>query len=292
MTTLSGVTSSALTKYTAPARIAALYIACGIFANAQTVDAPIPSLHDLEARINSGNYSAIDELNQYPPADAIQRLASIISVYTKTTAGKEHPEVPEIAANAIGRIDRHADHLKAAIENLSTQPLSYVKRKFVFELLQRIGTPEAVAVLGEKLWDEHMAESPEVIDMIISKGGDSPRGYGPNSRLAAVALHNLNLPTAPTKDFEVYKQGAVEKWREWWTNNADNIDELLASAQTQTPPTPAANDKPTPPPPTEKPTPPAETPEAEKPNTLLYVLLGLLLIAVIAIAAARNARKQ
>ena len=64
-----------------------------------------------------------------------------------------------------------------------------------------------------------------------------------------------------------------------------------ASPSAQTPPTPAANDKPTPPPPTEKPTPPAETTEVEKPNTLLFVLLGLLVVAIVVVVL-RKARKQ
>ena len=44
-------------------------------------------------------------------------------------------------------------------------------------------------------------------------------------------------------------------------------------------------------PPKEKPTPPAETPQAEKPNTLLYVLLGLFVVVIVAIVL-RKARKQ
>ena len=80
-------------------------------------------------------------------------------------------------------------------------------------------------------------------------------------------------------------------------NIQDSSHETPTSASTTpldrtTAPPSTPKETPIPPPLTEKPTPPAETPEAEKPNTLLYVLLGLLLIAVIAIAAARNARKQ
>ena len=75
------------------------------------------------------------------------------------------------------------------------------------------------------------------------------------------------------------------------------VSNVLLASQTaapeppQPPTPPAPKEKPTPPPPTENPTPPAETPEAEKPNTLLYVLLGLLVVVIVAVVL-RKARKQ
>ena len=66
----------------------------------------------------------------------------------------------------------------------------------------------------------------------------------------------------------------------------------LPSVQaTQTNPPPAPKEEQSPPPPTEKPTPPAETPEPENPTTLLYVILGLLVVAIVTVVL-RKARKQ
>ena len=244
--------------------------------------------------ISRAQISGIDDLATTEPYEAVKFYQRIRTKHKKT-----HPHlVAEVAAPLLKNSEVPAYFAK----KLADVPHLYenaTKRQIYFELLGDFREPWAVQLLASQLMSDEPLTT-EIDDQQVLANHVIEIGTASNQAFAAWSLGRIGFNGAPGNgDLGKYSDELTEKWREWWTENEGNIDELLASAQTQTPQPPQNSTPPPHPkenligkaPPKETPTPPTETPDAEKPNTLLYVVLGLLVVAV-AVVVLRKARNK
>jgi hypothetical protein len=240
---------------------------------------PNESLAAIKARITRGDEAAIRELATLPKEEAVMALAGAVRLYSWSAQREQYPTFAAVAAEVLAGIEGHGAVLRDEILiETAERPLD--NRRFVlFDVLSEIKSHEVIDILGEFLNGSH---DPVLSRELIASGVGPPES---NAFLAARALGRMGLENPPiTKNPETYRFEDIAKWKIWRDGNKDNIEDLLAPAQTLQPPQISF------PPSTEKPPTPTEAPEAEKPTALLYVVLGLLVVAVVVVAL-QKARK-
>ena len=186
-------------------------------------------------------------------------------------------------ATAHQALGQHDLALETIDNGLTAFPKSNRDRQLKAEILQDLGRQDDSAIEKAQIDQSLREKDLKYLEMFREMLRNNPQNDHARRRVAELEK-KLGLPAV----------GAADR------NESSDPQETIGSPQIQTP-QPPQNSTPPPPPdsnligkasPKEEPTPPTETPEAEKPNTLLFTVFGLIVVAVIAIAATRNLRKK
>ena len=103
------------------------------------------------------------------------------------------------------------------------------RRRFFFRVLRSLRTPWAARLCGQYLFSDETIEPPfktekEAMDF-FSNGGTLTS----NSSFALISLERMRIDTAPdVLETYILPEDKKARWREWWSENEGNIEELLA----------------------------------------------------------------
>lgn len=160
-------------------------------------------LRSIVARVSNGDNEALIELSKLDPKVAVPALQKFALVNTSDVARTEK------ARAAIKAIPKIADYLSGRIQaRIAAKALDH-DVYHSFNTMALLKNPEAIRALG-----------PLLLSDVILRSGMADVGDEPVSSLAAKALTDMNLPTAPIKSNVLGLTAAdVESWRQWWIAN-------------------------------------------------------------------------
>lgn len=193
-----------------------LFVACGLPGRPEEQAVRTLGLYEVKERLRRGEFDVFEEIVGYPTGVALQRLASVISVYTKTTVGENDEEIASMASRALARVPGHAEYIEERINELTLQKWTAGKRRIWMSLLGRSRSSESLSVLGKMLYDERAPQTEDDVWKMVQRASDQTIDVLPNSTLAAQAINAMNLPSAPLQGFEGHRQHAIHAWRTWW----------------------------------------------------------------------------
>lgn len=160
--------------------------------------------HEIIARVDQGETSALDEVAVLDPSVSVPSL----QIFALGDVS-EPPERTKKAREALRKVKGAAQYLKNVIQTGIDVKVVDHKLTDAFKTMSLLGNKEAIAAIAPLLFNE----------TLLTSGMEDVGGTKVDWE-AAHALGLMELPDAPTSTRpDLYHKEDVQKWREWWLKN-------------------------------------------------------------------------